>query len=217
MSGRSEVVKRVVDLLGAFVLLVAAAPVMVVLAFLVRMYVGTPVLFTQRRPGRGGRAFDLIKFRSMTDERDANGHLAPDSQRLTPFGRWLRATSLDELPEVWNVLRGDMSLVGPRPLLMRYLDLYSTEQARRHEVRPGITGWAQINGRNGIDWETKFEMDVWYVDNWSVWLDVKILAFTLVKVVRREGIAATGEATMSEFNGSVDRIDGDMTSSRGAV
>jgi lipopolysaccharide/colanic/teichoic acid biosynthesis glycosyltransferase len=159
------------------------------------------VLFRQVRPGLDGRPFKVLKFRTMTERRGSDGSLLPDSERLPAFGKWLRSTSLDELPELWNVLVGDMSLVGPRPLLMHYLPLYSADQARRHEVRPGLTGWAQVNGRNAIDWDTKLAMDVWYVDNWSLALDLKILGTTLVSVVRREGIAAEGSATMPEFRG----------------
>jgi lipopolysaccharide/colanic/teichoic acid biosynthesis glycosyltransferase len=166
------------------------------------MQLGTPILFRQVRPGRNGRLFKLAKFRTMTDERDASGGLLPDASRLTPFGRWLRATSLDELPSLWNVLKGDMSLVGPRPLLVEYLPLYSSEQARRHEVRPGITGWAQVNGRNALTWEQKFELDVWYVDHRSFWLDLRILLMTVRKVFVREGISAKGEATMPRFTGT---------------
>ena len=195
------VAKRLFDLL---VVLFAApfwVPLVAVLAGLVRVKLGTPVFFRQKRPGQGGRIFELVKFRTMTDARDADGRLLPDAVRLTGFGKWLRATSLDELPELWNVLRGDMSLVGPRPLLMEYLPRYSNEQARRHEVRPGITGWAQINGRNAVSWEDKFKMDVWYVDNRSAFLDIKILAMTVIKVFRRDGISADGDATMPKFEG----------------
>jgi len=171
------------------------------LATLVALLLGTPVLFRQQRPGLGGRPFWLLKFRTMTEARDARGNLLPDAARLTAFGRFLRATSLDELPELLNVLKGDMSLVGPRPLLMQYLDRYTPEQARRHEVRPGITGWAQVNGRNAITWEEKFKLDVWYVDNWSLWLDIKIIFMTVWKIFKREGISQPGQATMEEFRG----------------
>ncbi len=163
---------------------------------------GRPILFRQQRPGRHGRIFQLLKFRTMTDARDAQGKLFPDAQRLTPFGRWLRSTSLDELPELVNVLKGEMSLVGPRPLLVQYLPRYTPEQARRHEVPPGLTGWAQVNGRNALSWDEKFRLDVWYVDHRSVWLDLRILALTAWKVLRRDGINAAGEATMPEFMGS---------------
>jgi lipopolysaccharide/colanic/teichoic acid biosynthesis glycosyltransferase len=193
--------KRLFDLLAsAFGLLILAVP-LAVLAWLVRRKLGSPVLFSQVRPGLHGRPFLMVKFRTMTDERDANGVLLPDAQRLTAFGRFLRASSLDELPELWNVLRGDMSLVGPRPLLMEYLPLYTPEQARRHEVSPGITGWAQVNGRNAISWADKFALDVWYVDHRSLWLDVQILWRTVSKVLVRDGISAPGDATMPKFEG----------------
>jgi lipopolysaccharide/colanic/teichoic acid biosynthesis glycosyltransferase len=163
---------------------------------------GSPVFFKQQRPGLHGKPFYMFKFRTMTNACDGDGCLLPDCDRLTPLGRFLRSTSLDELPELFNVLKGDMSLVGPRPLLMQYLDRYTPEQARRHEVRPGVTGWAQVNGRNALSWEDKFEMDVWYVDNRSFWLDLKILWMTLLKVVRREGISGDGCETMTEFEGT---------------
>ncbi len=172
------------------------------LAWLIRRKLGSPVLFRQVRPGLHGKPFTMVKFRTMTDERGPDGALLPDAQRLTPFGRFLRASSLDELPELWNVLRGEMSLVGPRPLLMEYLPIYTPEQARRHEVRPGITGWAQVNGRNAISWTDKFALDVWYVDHRSLWLDVQILWRTVRKVLLRDGISAEGVATMSKFTGS---------------
>lgn len=193
--------KRIFDLLASAIgLLILAAP-LALLAWQVRRKLGSPVLFTQVRPGLHGKPFRMVKFRTMTDERDASGALLPDAQRLTPFGLFLRASSLDELPELWNVLRGEMSLVGPRPLLMEYLPLYSPEQARRHEVRPGITGWAQVNGRNAISWADKFALDVWYVDHRSLWLDVRILWLTVRKVLVRDGISAAGEATMPKFEG----------------
>ena len=169
---------------------------------LIRIKLGSPVFFRQLRPGMNGKPFEMVKFRTMTDERGADGELLPDAVRLTPFGRFLRASSLDELPELWNVLKGDMSLVGPRPLLMEYLPLYSPEQARRHEVRPGVTGWAQVNGRNALSWEDKFRLDLWYVNNQSLSLDIRILWLTIRKVLVREGISAAGEATMSKFTGS---------------
>lgn len=194
--------KRFFDLIIAAVLLVVLAIPMALLALLVRLKLGTPVLFRQVRPGLHGKPFMMLKFRTMTDARGPDGALLPDAERLTPFGRWLRATSLDELPELWNVLKGDMSLVGPRPLLMEYLPLYTPEQARRHEVRPGITGWAQVNGRNTLSWEEKFRLDVWYVDNHCLWLDIKILWLTVRKVLAREGIDAAGGATMEKFTGS---------------
>lgn len=193
--------KRLLDTtLAAVALMLLAAP-LCVLAMVVRHKLGAPVLFRQVRPGLHGRPFEMLKFRTMTDARDEQGVPLPDAMRLTPLGRWLRATSLDELPELWNVLKGDMSLVGPRPLLMEYLPLYSAEQARRHEVRPGITGWAQVNGRNAVSWEDKFRMDVWYVDHRSIWLDIKILWLTVRKVLAREGISAANEATMRKFTG----------------
>ena len=177
-------------------------PILMVVSLCVWRIHGWPVLFTQTRPGLNGRLFRMFKFRSMSNRRDARGELLPDAERLTSFGRFLRASSLDELPELWNVLRGEMSLVGPRPLLMEYLDRYTPLQARRHEVRPGITGWAQVNGRNAISWEQKFELDVWYVDHRSFWLDVRILWLTALKVLRRDGISAAGDATMPKFMGS---------------
>jgi lipopolysaccharide/colanic/teichoic acid biosynthesis glycosyltransferase len=196
------VMKRLFDfVLSAFGLLALALPLMV-LVWQVRRKLGGPVFFTQVRPGLKGGPFKMVKFRTMTDERGPDGQFLPDAERLPAFGRWLRATSLDELPELWNVLKGDMSLVGPRPLLMQYLPLYSPEQARRHEVRPGVTGWAQVNGRNAISWEEKFKLDVWYVDNRSLWLDIKILWLTVKKVVIRDGISAAGEATMPAFAGT---------------
>ena len=194
--------KRYFDLvLAVMALLVLALPLLVVV-WLVRSKLGNPVLFRQVRPGLHGQPFEMVKFRTMTDERGADGALLPDAQRLTSFGRFLRASSLDEMPELWNVIKGDMSLVGPRPLLMEYLPLYSPEQARRHEVRPGITGWAQVNGRNAISWEEKFALDVWYVDHRGLWLDIQILWLTVRKVLLRDGISAAGEATMSRFTGS---------------
>jgi sugar transferase EpsL len=194
--------KRLLDLLITIVALIPLAPLMALVAILVRLKLGTPVLFRQRRPGLHGRPFTLLKFRSMTDARDDRGHLLPDAERLTPFGRFLRSISLDELPALYDVLKGDMSLVGPRPLLMQYLERYTPEQMRRHEVKPGITGWAQINGRNDLSWEEKFALDVWYVDHQSLGLDLKILLLTLWKIVKREGISQPGHATMEEFMGT---------------
>lgn len=194
--------KRGIDLVFSVLGLIVMALPLTVLAIVVRIRLGSPIFFTQTRPGLGGRPFEMFKFRTMTTERDGKGTLRSDSERLTDFGRWLRAVSLDELPELWNVLKGDMSLVGPRPLLMEYLPLYSPTQARRHEVRPGITGWAQVNGRNALSWQQKFELDVWYVDHRSVWLDIRILWMTLRSVIRREGISAAGEATMPAFTGN---------------
>ncbi|MGI9860919.1 sugar transferase [Moorella naiadis] len=199
---RSLWLKRLLDFLGAFIGLVVLSPFIIVIALAVRVNMGGPVLFRQERPGLRGHPFFLYKFRTMRDLRDAEGLLLPDEMRLTRLGRFLRSTSLDELPELFNVLKGEMSLVGPRPLLMEYLDRYTPEQARRHEVKPGITGWAQVNGRNAITWEEKFKLDVWYVDNWSLGLDLKILGLTLIKVLKREGISAGGHATMPEFRGS---------------
>lgn len=195
-------IKRCIDIIGSGLGLIVLSPILFVLAFMITLRLGRPVLFTQTRPGLYGKPFRMLKFRSMTSACDASGNLLPDDQRLTPFGQRLRSTSLDELPGLWAVLKGDMSLVGPRPLLMEYLPLYSPEQARRHEVRPGITGWAQVNGRNAISWEEKFALDVWYVDNQSLWLDIKILFLTVKKVFVREGISAAGEATMSKFTGT---------------
>ena len=187
------------DVVVAGVALLVLAPVLVVLAFLVRLRLGSPVLFRQARAGLGGRAFELVKLRSMTDERGPTGAVLPDADRLTPFGSWLRRTSLDELPELWCVLRGDMSIVGPRPLPVTYHDRYTPEQARRHEVRPGLTGWAQVNGRNLSDWPQRLAMDVWYVDHRSLWLDLRILVRTVSVVLRGAGVSAEGEATMGEL------------------
>ncbi len=195
-------IKRLFDLLISLVLLILLSPVMLVIAVLVRIKLGKPVLFSQERPGLHGRLFRLYKFRTMRDLRGADGRLLPDEERLTKFGRFLRASSLDELPELFNVLKGEMSLVGPRPLLVAYLDRYTPEQARRHEVLPGITGWAQVNGRNALSWEAKFKLDVWYVDNQTFCLDLKILFLTLWKALKREGISAPGSATAPEFMGS---------------
>src|SRR5215210_655334 len=194
--------KRLFDVLGAGLLLVISSPVLALISVLVRKFHGRPVLFVQERPGVDAKIFKMYKFRTMTDERDESGRLLPDDQRLTLFGRFLRGSSLDELPELFNVLKGDMSLVGPRPLLVEYLPLYSMEQARRHSVKPGVTGWAQINGRNAISWEEKFKLDVWYVDNWSLWVDVKILWLTFRKVLKRSGVSAAEHATMPKFTGS---------------
>jgi sugar transferase EpsL len=195
-------IKRLIDLTMALLALALLAPVMGLVALAIRMTMGRPVLFRQVRPGYRMKPFILYKFRTMREAYSPDRKLLPDSERLTRLGRFLRKTSLDELPQLWNVLKGDLSLVGPRPLLIEYLPLYTPEQARRHEVRTGITGWAQVNGRNAIDWEEKFRLDTWYVDNWSLWLDTKILAMTLVKVLRREGVSGRGEATVSPFRGS---------------
>ena len=199
---RKSDMKRVLDLFLALLLLVLLAPVWLGAAVLVAILLGRPVLFRQERPGLCGRPFEMIKFRTMTDARDADGRLLPDAERLTGFGRFLRSTSIDELPELWNVVRGEMSFVGPRPLLMEYLPLYTAEQARRHEVRPGITGWAQVNGRNAIGWDEKFRLDVDYVERQSFGLDMRILALTALKVLRRDDISSEGEATMSRFTGT---------------
>lgn len=190
------------DIFGAAIGLIVFSPILIVIALMIRREMGSPVLFRQTRPGLDGKPFEMIKFRTMRDAIDTDGHPLPDGERLTKLGKFLRASSLDELPELWNVLKGEMSLVGPRPLLMEYLPLYSPEQARRHEVRPGVTGWAQINGRNAITWEEKFALDVWYVDNRSIWLDLKIIWSTIRKVIKRDGISAAGEATMSKFTGN---------------
>lgn len=197
--------KRTFDFLVALCALIVLSPVLLVVSVWVAVALGRPVLFRQVRPSKDGKPFRMCKFRSMTDGRDKDGNLLPDSERLTRFGKFLRSSSLDELPGLWNVLKGDMSLVGPRPLLMAYLPLYSPEQARRHEVRPGITGWAQVNGRNAISWDDKFRLDVWYVDNQSFWLDIRILLLTVKKVFARDGISAAGEATMPAFTGSQER------------
>lgn len=194
--------KRLFDFSAALILLSVFLIPLFVLYFLIRLKLGTPVFFKQVRPGLNGKPFTMLKFRTMTDERNALGELLSDADRLTTFGKFLRSTSLDELPELWNVLKGEMSLVGPRPLLMEYLPLYTAEQSRRHEMRPGITGWAQINGRNAITWDDRFKLDVWYVDNQSLDLDVKILFLTIWKVVKRSDISAASEATMSRFTGS---------------
>lgn len=194
--------KRLLDLLLTIPGLVLVSPVLLLIALMVRIIHGKPVLFRQLRPGYRGQPFYVYKFRTMTEDHDEVGNLLPDTHRLTALGRFLRTTSLDELPELFHVLAGKMSLVGPRPLLMQYLDRYTPEQARRHDVLPGITGWAQVNGRNAITWEDKFRFDVWYVDNWSLWLDIKILAVTLWKVLKREGISQPGRATADEFMGS---------------
>ena len=194
--------KRFFDFTAAAVALLLLCLPLLALTLLVRRKLGRPAFFRQVRPGLHGKPFEMVKFRSMTDARGPDGALLPDADRLTPFGRFLRSSSLDELPGLWNVLKGDMSLVGPRPLLMEYLPLYSPTQARRHEVRPGITGWAQVNGRNAIGWDDKFKLDVWYVDNRSLWLDLRILWMTVRKVLVRDGISAAGEATMPIFKGS---------------
>ena len=197
-------IKRLFDVFCSLLGLVMLLPIVLVVTLLIIWKFGAPVFFRQTRPGLNGKPFEMVKFRTMLDESDSTGNPLPDSERMTPFGQFLRSASLDELPGLWNVLKGDMSLVGPRPLLMEYLSLYSTEQYRRHQVRPGVTGWAQVNGRNAISWEDKFKLDVWYVDNRSFWLDLKILSLTVKKVLVRDGISGEGEATMSKFTGSKD-------------
>ena len=201
--------KRIFDLALSIPAFFFLSLLMLAIATLVRLKIGSPVLFRQVRPGLHSRPFTIYKFRTMTDERDENGDLLPDGDRLTRLGRFLRKTSLDELPELFNVIKGEMSLVGPRPLLMRYINRYTPGQARRHEVKPGLTGWAQINGRNAISWEDKFELDVWYVDNWSLKLDLQIIGMTIKKVLKREGVSAEGDATMPEFNPQITQIDAD--------
>ena len=193
--------KRVFDLIAICFGLLFVLPVIAIIAILVRFKIGTPIIFSQHRPGLNNHMFNMMKFRTMTNECDTNGVLLPDSVRLVKFGKFLRSTSLDELPGLWSVLKGDMSLVGPRPLLVEYLPLYTVKQARRHEVKPGITGWAQVNGRNAISWDEKFDLDVWYVDNQSFWLDIKILWLTVKKVIVRDGITAQGDVTMPVFRG----------------
>ncbi|HVN54490.1 MAG TPA: sugar transferase [Anaerolineaceae bacterium] len=204
-SARPSLSKRIFDLALTIPGLILISPFLLVLSILVWLINGWPIFFTQPRPGFQGRLFRLYKYRTMTGQRDANGQLLPDEQRLTPFGIFLRKTSLDELPSLWNVIRGEISLVGPRPLLVQYLDRYNAHQARRHDVLPGISGWAQVNGRNALTWEEKFDLDVWYVDHWSLGLDVKIVLLTLWKVFKREGITQPGQATAEEFMGSEER------------
>jgi lipopolysaccharide/colanic/teichoic acid biosynthesis glycosyltransferase len=199
------VIKRALDFLVSVAALVALFPVIAVVALLIHRKLGTPVLFRQTRPGKDGKPFQMVKFRTMLDAVDAKGNSLPDSERMTAFGHLLRSTSLDELPGLWSVLKGEMSLVGPRPLLMEYLPLYSKEQYRRHDVRPGVTGWAQVNGRNAISWDEKFKLDVWYVDNRSFWLDIKILFLTVKKVIVKDGISGDGEVTMGKFTGDTER------------
>jgi sugar transferase EpsL len=196
--------KRLFDFFFALFALILLSPFIILIGLLVRIFIGTPILFKQERPGYLGRPFTIFKFRTMTNRLASDGSLLPDSERLTSLGRSLRAFSLDEWPELFNILRGDMSIVGPRPLLMEYLPLYSSEQARRHDVPPGLTGWAQVNGRNAITWQDKFTLDVWYVDHWSFWLDLKIILMTAWKVIKREGISQAGQATMKYFTGNKD-------------
>ncbi|WP_180090097.1 sugar transferase [Acinetobacter sp. YH12219] len=197
--------KRLLDIVIASSALVLLSPVYALVAYKVKKNLGSPVLFRQVRPGLHGKPFEMIKFRTMKDALDTDGNPLPDSERLTPFGKMLRATSLDEMPELWNVIKGDMSIVGPRPLLMEYLPLYNTQQAKRHHVRPGITGHAQVNGRNAISWEKKFELDTWYVENQSLWLDFKIMLKTVKKVIAKDDISAEGEATMTKFTGTPEQ------------
>lgn len=198
----SRLVKSILDRLVAAIALLFFSPLLLIIAIAIYIRMGSPIFFNPMRPGKNGRVFTLYKFRTMTDERDADGNLLLDEQRLTALGHFLRKTSLDELPQLWNVLKGDMSFVGPRPLLVEYLDRYTPEQARRHEVKPGITGWVQINGRNAISWEEKFQLDIWYVEHWNLWLDLKILWLTLVKVLKQEGISAGGHVTIPKYIGS---------------
>jgi sugar transferase EpsL len=206
MATYQRYIKRWLDLIIAFVGLTALSPLLVLIVLLTRVTGGSQLLFCQQRPGLQGKPFTFYKFRTMTDACDSQGNLLPDAVRITRFGQFLRSTSLDELPELLNVLKGDMSLVGPRPLLVQYLDRYTPEQMRRHEVKPGITGWAQVNGRNALNWEEKFKLDVWYVDHQSFWLDLKIIALTIWKIIKREGINQPGQATMEEFRGHVGPI-----------
>ena len=198
--------KRIFDLVLCFPVFILALPLMFVIGILVKIKIGSPVFFKQKRPGLNGKAFTIYKFRTMTEQRDFNGRLLPDSHRLPPFGRILRKNSMDELPELFNVLKGDMSLVGPRPLLMKYLDRYSSEQLRRHDVKPGITGWSQIHGRNAISWEKKFIYDIWYVENYSILLDIRILLITIDKIIKKDGITQYAHATIEEFNPQIPQI-----------
>jgi sugar transferase EpsL len=205
MIYEKKYLKRFIDLLVGITSYTLLSPVLFAISIALRLEIGSSVFFSQMRPGLNGMPFVLFKFKTMADLKDEKGRFLPDEQRITKIGSWLRSTSLDELPELINIVKGEMSIVGPRPLLMRYLDRYSPEQARRHEVKPGLTGWAQVNGRNAISWEEKFKLDVWYVDNQSLWLDLKIIALTIGKVLRREGISQAGEATMHEFMGTQSR------------
>ena len=202
MKKRVDLLKRTFDLVTTFFVLLLLLPVLMLITLMIRSKLGSPIFFKQSRPGLNGKIFNIYKFRTMTDDCDKDGIFLPDKIRLTKFGKFLRSTSLDELPSLWNVLKSDMSLVGPRPLLTQYLRLYSTHQARRHEVKPGITGWAQVNGRNAITWGKKFDLDVWYVDNQSIWLDIKILWLTVKKVIMRDGINQVGHSTMENFKGN---------------
>lgn len=201
----SRLIKSILDRLVAAIALLLFSPLILIVAIAIYFRMGSPIIFTQPRPGKGSSIFKFLKFRTMTDERDTNGNLLSDEKRLTAFGQFLRQTSLDELPQLWNVLKGDMSFVGPRPLLVEYLDRYTPLQASRHEVKPGITGWVQVNGRNHLSWEEKFKLDVWYVDNWSLWLDLKILWLTVFKVLKQDGISQEGYATSEEFKGQLEK------------
>jgi lipopolysaccharide/colanic/teichoic acid biosynthesis glycosyltransferase len=203
--GFSLFLKRCIDIMGALIVLILMAPILLVIAMAILCTMGRPVFFVQPRPGKDGQIFNFYKLRTMTDACDAHGNRLPDAERLTKLGQFLRKTSLDEFPQFFNVLKGELSIVGPRPLLVEYLPRYSPEQARRHEVIPGITGWAQVNGRNAISWDEKFRLDVWYVDNWSFWLDIKIMALTALKVIRRDGISQSGQATMEKFSGNTPK------------
>ncbi|HEY9783688.1 MAG TPA: sugar transferase [Leptolyngbyaceae cyanobacterium] len=205
VTGCSKLIKSILDKLVAAIALLIFSPILLTVAIAIYIRMGRPIFFTQPRPGKDSKIFTFYKFRTMTDERDADGNLLPDAERLTALGQFLRKTSLDELPQLWNVLIGDMSLVGPRPLLVRYLDRYTPEQARRHQVKPGITGWVQVNGRNNRAWEEKFKLDVWYVDNWSLWLDLKILFLTVFKVLQQDGISQEGYTTSEEFQGQLEQ------------
>jgi lipopolysaccharide/colanic/teichoic acid biosynthesis glycosyltransferase len=203
MSSVAKILKRIIDFIAALLVLIILSPLLLIVALFVRFKLGRSILFCQQRPGLNAKPFTIYKFRTMIAKtRDEKGNILPDDKRLTSFGLWLRSTSLDELPELFNVLEGDMSLVGPRPLMTKYLARYTQQQGRRHEVKPGITGWAQINGRNNITWEEKFDLDVWYVDNWSLWLDIKILLRTFRQVINRKGVAKEGHVTVDEFMGS---------------
>lgn len=201
----SRLVKSIGDRVIAAIALILFSPLSLIVAIAIYLRMGSPILFIQPRPGKGSSVFNFYKFRTMTDERDVDGSLLSDEKRLTAFGQFLRQSSLDELPQLWNVLKGDMSFVGPRPLLVQYLERYSPEQTRRHEVKPGITGWVQVNGRNNLSWEEKFQLDVWYVDNWSLWLDLKILWLTVFKVLQQDGISQEGYATSEEFKGQLEK------------
>jgi lipopolysaccharide/colanic/teichoic acid biosynthesis glycosyltransferase len=200
-SKNQQVVKEIVDRLGSGIVLLSLSPLLFVIGIAIAFHMGFPIFFTQPRPGKNGKTFQFYKFRSMTDAADKFGNLLPDEKRLTALGKFLRENSLDELPQLWNIFKGDMSFVGPRPLLVAYLERYTPEQSRRHQVKPGITGWAQINGRNSISWQEKFELDVWYVDHWNLWLDLTILLLTVRKVLKKEGISASEHVTMPEFLG----------------